>query len=80
MADLLQDLAGCTAIELPGLRGDLNAAAQRGEQRLLKSKVAAKGIDGGDAELRRQIEQFPVSLAGVCKGAASQGLHRKLVA
>ena len=34
------------AIELGWLLGDVEAAAEAGEQRLLQSKVATKGIDG----------------------------------
>ena len=55
----LQGLAGGAAIEFVGLVVDVEAVAKAGEQWLLKSEVAAEGVDGGDAQLRGQVEEVP---------------------
>ena len=46
LPDLLERAARGAAVEFGGLRGDVEAAAEAGEERLLQREVAAKGVDG----------------------------------
>ncbi len=57
--NLLERPACGTAVELGGLLADVETAAEAGEERLLQCKVAAKGVDGLDAQLRGKIEEVP---------------------
>ena len=51
--------AGCLTIEnIRGLR-NIQGAAEAGKERLLQGDFAAEGVDGGDAELRGEIEKIP---------------------
>ena len=76
LADPLQCLAGGAAVKIAGLLGDIETAAKAGEQRLLEGQFAAEGVDGGDAELRGQVEELPAQPARVIEGAAGEGLRR----
>ena len=73
--DLLERLAGGAAIELVGLVVDAETVAEAGEEGLLKGEVAAEGVDGGDAELGRLIEEVPAEGLGVGQGLAGEGFH-----
>ena len=58
-SDLLESAPSGAAVELVRLRGDVEAAAETGEERLLQCEVAAERVDGLDAELRGKIEEVP---------------------
>ena len=79
LIDLPQSFAGRAAIEFLGLRGNLEAAAQAGEQRLLQGQFAAKGINRRDAELGRQVEQLPAERLRAPQRAMGQRFHREIV-
>src|ERR1035438_10418466 len=73
LADRLKRLAGGAAVEVVGLIGDAEAAAEAGEQRLLEGQVAAEGVDSGDAELRGQVEELPAKQGRAFEGKAGEG-------
>ena len=64
--------AGGAAVKVVGLLGDVEAAAEAGEQRLLQGQVAAEGVDGGDAKLRGQVEQIPAERLRAVERAAGE--------
>ena len=74
-----QRFAGGAAIEFVGLLGDVQAAAQAGEQRLLQGQFAAEGINGRDAKLSGQVEQIPAERLRMQQSAMGERGHRKLI-
>ena len=79
LVDFSQSFASCAAIEFLRLLGDVESATQAGEQRLLKGEFAAKRINGANAKLGRQVEQFPAERLGVQQGAMGESVHGKLI-
>ncbi len=83
LINLLKAAAGCAAIEFVGLLGNIEAAAQAGEQRLLQGQVAAERVDGSDAQLRGKFEQIPAQRLRTLQGAAGERVvgsgSRKLI-
>ena len=73
LPDSFEGLAGGAAVEIVGLLGNGEAAAETGEQGLLQGQFAAEGVDGGDAELRGQVEQPPAERVGALQRAAGEG-------
>ena len=73
--NLFECLAGGAAVEFGGLFVDAEPVAEAGEQWLLQGKVAAKGIDRGDAKLGGLIKEIPAKGLGVKECATGKGLH-----
>jgi hypothetical protein len=72
ISDCFESQAGGAAVEFVRLLGDVEASAEPGKKRLLQGQFAAESINGGDAELGRQIEQLPAEGVGPSKGAKSE--------
>ena len=69
-ANLAKGGSGGAAVKVAGLLGDVQTSSEAEQYGLLRSQVAAKGIDGRDAELGWQIEQLPCALLGASEGPA----------
>src|ERR1700722_4852196 len=72
VADVRERLAGGAPIEFAGLAGDVEACAEAREQWLLQRQGAAERVDGGDAQLRGQVEQVPAESLRMGERGASE--------
>ena len=57
--DLLQSAACRAHVELGGPFIHSEIAAEAGDERLLNRQLAAKGVDGGDVKLGREVRDLP---------------------
>jgi hypothetical protein len=67
--------AGGVAIEFCGTFVDLEVVAEAGMDGLLDGEIATEGVDGGDAELRGELQEAPVALLGVPERACGESLY-----
>ena len=61
------------------MRANFETAAKAREKGLLQCQIAAKRIDGGDAQLGREVEEIPTKRLGTGERAARENPHGKRI-